>query len=104
MVLVVRARAQYLRKYAKIIKIKIIILLHIDYFSNVIIKIKNYYEDYIDIPEEVRLHRVLKRDTYIGNEQQIIDKYKSRYFPTEHRYIEECQPQKNADFVVGIYF
>lgn len=59
------------------------------------------YMVYIDIPEEVRLQRVLKRDTYIGDEQQIIDKYKNRYFPAEHRYIKEYQPQKNADFVIG---
>jgi uridine kinase len=59
------------------------------------------YMIYLDIPEEIRLQRVLKRDTYIGNEQQIIDKYKNRYFPAEHRYIEENQPQKNADFIIG---
>lgn len=59
------------------------------------------YTIYIDVPEEVRLQRVLKRDTYIGDEQQIIDKYKNRYFPAEHRYIEEYQPKKNADFVIG---
>lgn len=39
------------------------------------------YLIYIDIPEEIRLQRVLKRDTYIGDELQIIDKYKNRYFP-----------------------
>ena len=59
------------------------------------------YMIYIDIPEEVRLQRVLKRDTYIGDEQQIVDKYENRYFPAEHRYIERYQPQKNADFVIG---
>lgn len=58
------------------------------------------YMIYIDVPEEVRLHRVLKRDTYIGDEQQIIDKYKNRYFPAEHRYVEECQPQTKADDVI----
>lgn len=59
------------------------------------------YMIYIDIPEEDRLHRVLKRDTYIGNKQQIIDKYKNRYFPAEHRYIEEYRPGENADFVLN---
>ncbi len=58
------------------------------------------YMIYIDIPEEVRLKRVLKRDTYIGDEQQIIDKYENRYFPAEHRYIEEYQPQMKADYVI----
>lgn len=58
------------------------------------------YMIYIDIPEEVRLERVLKRDTYIGDEQQIIEKYENRYFPAEHRYVEECQPQEKADYVI----
>lgn len=58
------------------------------------------YMVYINIPEEVRLSRVLKRDTYIGGEKEIIDKYKNRYFPAEHKYIEEYQPQRNADLEV----
>lgn len=56
---------------------------------------------YIDIPETVRLERVLKRDTYIGNEQQIVDKYQNRYFPAEHKYFSEYQPNKSADYVIG---
>lgn len=59
------------------------------------------YMVYIDIPEKVRLDRVLKRDTYIGDEKQIVDKYKNRYFPAEHKYVEEYQPQNNADLVIG---
>ncbi|MBQ8967762.1 uridine kinase [Ruminococcus sp.] len=58
------------------------------------------YMVYIDIPEEERLTRVLKRDTYIGNEQEIRDKYENRYFPAERRYFAEYAPDKNADFVV----
>lgn len=59
------------------------------------------YMAYIDIPEEVRLNRVLKRDTYIGNEQQIIDKYQNRYFPAERRYFSEYHPEKTADLVIS---
>lgn len=58
------------------------------------------YMVYIDIPEEERLTRVLKRDTYIGNEQEIRDKYENRYFPAERRYFAEYAPHKSADFVV----
>ena len=58
------------------------------------------YMVYIDIPEQVRLERVLKRDTYIGNEQQIIDKYEIRYFPAERRYFSEYSPDKSADYVI----
>lgn len=59
------------------------------------------YMIYIDIPEDARLKRVLKRDTYIGNEKEILDRYENRYFPAEHKYIEECRPSENADFVMG---
>lgn len=59
---------------------------------------------YIDIPETVRLERVLKRDTYIGNEQQIVDKYQNRYFPAERKYFIEYQPNKSADYVIGEYY
>lgn len=58
------------------------------------------YMIYIDVPEEVRMGRVLKRDTYIGNEQQIIDKYENRYFPAEHHYFKEYSPDRIADYVI----
>lgn len=58
------------------------------------------YMIYIDIPEEVRLERVLERDGYIGDKQQIKEKYNNRYFPAEHHYIELCSPNKNADYVI----
>ena len=58
------------------------------------------YMIYMDIPEKVRLDRVLKRDTYIGDEKEIVDKYQNRYFPAEHKYVEEYQPQNSADFVI----
>ena len=58
------------------------------------------YMIYIDVPEKVRLQRVLKRDTYIGDKQQITDKYENRYFPAERRYIEEYQPRNNADLLL----
>jgi len=58
------------------------------------------YMIYIDIPEEIRLDRVLERDGYIGNKQQIKAKYNNRYFPAEHYYIEKCSPDLNADYVI----
>lgn len=58
------------------------------------------YMVYMDIPEEVRLERVLKRDTYIGDTKEILSKYKNRYFPAEHKYIEEYQPRQMADLVI----
>lgn len=58
------------------------------------------YMIYIDIPEEVRLQRVLRRDGYIGDDGQIRAKYESRYFPAERYYIKECSPVQSADFVI----
>lgn len=55
---------------------------------------------YIDIPEEIRLSRVLERDGYIGDKQQIRAKYENRYFPAEHHYIKACSPSENADHVI----
>ena len=58
------------------------------------------YMIYLDVAEEVRLQRVLKRDTYIGEQKQIIEKYASRYFPAEHHYMEENKPIDRADYVI----
>ena len=58
------------------------------------------YMIYIDIPEEVRLTRVLRRDGYIGDDNQIKLKYDNRYFPAERHYVRECAPVQNADFVI----
>ncbi|MCM1500541.1 MAG: uridine kinase [Clostridium sp.] len=59
------------------------------------------YMVYIDVPEDIRMKRVLKRDTYIGNEQEIIDKYENRYFPAEHKYVRKYRPTESADYVIG---
>lgn len=58
------------------------------------------YMIYIDIPEEIRLNRVLERDGYIGDKEQIKAKYDNRYFPAEHHYIEICSPSENADYII----
>lgn len=59
------------------------------------------YMIYIDIPEEIRLDRVLERDGYIGDKQQIKAKYDNRYFPAEHHYIEICSPSTSADYIIA---
>ncbi len=58
------------------------------------------YMIYMDISEETRLSRVLRRDGYIGNEDDIREKYENRYFPAERHYVSTCSPQLNADFIV----
>ncbi len=59
------------------------------------------YMIYIDIPEDVRLQRVLMRDTYIGNENEIRAKYENRYFPAERRYFSRYRPDMSADICIG---
>lgn len=58
------------------------------------------YMIYIDIPEKIRLDRVLERDGYIGNKEQIKAKYDNRYFPAERYYVKTCSPNKNADYII----
>lgn len=61
-----------------------------DYFSYII---------YIDIPQAIRLKRVISRDTYIGNEKEIIKKYQERYFPAEEIYCSKYSPRTKANYI-----
>lgn len=64
-------------------------------------KIELYDKDNdVYFSSDVRLNRVLERDGYIGDRQQIKTKYNDRYFPAEHHYIEVCSPSKNADYII----
>ena len=65
-------------------------------------EIKSYLDFiiYLDVSQEVRLSRVLKRDGYIGGLKDIKCKYERRYFPAEEKYILDYSPIENADFVV----
>ncbi|WFA07703.1 adenylyl-sulfate kinase [Tissierella sp. Yu-01] len=57
---------------------------------------------YLEVPQEVRLERVLLRDKYIGELEDIRYKYERRYFPAEEKYILEYSPIENADLVLRI--
>jgi uridine kinase len=59
------------------------------------------YVIYLDVSKEVRLNRVINRDKYIGDSEDIKSKYERRYFPVEDKYIEEYCPMENADFVLN---
>lgn len=67
------------------------------------IELRKYldYIVYLEVPKEVRLNRVINRDMYIGDPEDIKSKYERRYFPAEDKYIEEYAPAKNADFVLN---
>ncbi len=56
---------------------------------------------YVDVPEAIRLQRVLERDGYIGDKDAIAAKYAHRYFPAEHHYIAEYAPSEHADIVLS---
>lgn len=58
------------------------------------------YIIYLDVTEETRLNRIINRDTYIGNEQQIRNKYMNRYLPAEHYYVCRYNQIQNADYVI----
>ncbi len=65
-------------------------------------EIRKYFDYiiYLDTPKEVRLNRVIDRDKYIGNSEDIKSKYERRYFPAEDKYVEEYCPMGNADLVL----
>lgn len=56
---------------------------------------------YIDVPEKIRLQRVLRRDSYIGDTKAIAEKYERRYFPAERFYEKTCRPAEHAVFVIS---
>ncbi len=56
---------------------------------------------YVDVPEDIRLARVLERDGYIGDRDAIAAKYERRYFPAEHHYLRTCCPAERADVVLA---
>jgi len=58
------------------------------------------YVVYIDVSEQERLERVIKRDKYIGDESEIKQKYENRYFPAERNYINTYSPHDKADIVI----
>lgn len=65
-------------------------------------ELKNYLDFviYLDVPQDVRLNRVLIRDSYIGELEDIKNKYERRYFPAENKYLLEYSPIETADFVL----
>ena len=58
------------------------------------------YVIYLDVPQEVRLARILQREAPGDAEQQMIAKHHRRYFPAEDRYVVECEPTKQANLVI----
>ncbi|MDA5561589.1 kinase [Exiguobacterium sp. MMG028] len=58
------------------------------------------YVIYLDCPREVRYERVLNRDTYLGNPEERLAKYKRRYWAGEDLYLQLVDPKREADIVL----
>lgn len=55
---------------------------------------------YLDCPRELRHKRALNRDSYIGDYQARLNKYKRRYWLGEKHYLDIVKPIKSADLVI----
>ncbi len=60
------------------------------------------YMMYLDCPREVRYERVLQRDTYIGDMEERLDKYRRRYWPGEEYYEKVTCPKRNANLIIDV--
>jgi uridine kinase len=57
---------------------------------------------YIDCSHELRAERVLDRDTYLGDHQARLEKYKRRYWLAEDYYVDEVDPIGSADYIYRV--
>ncbi len=64
-------------------------------------ELRSYFDEviYLDVDKDTRLKRLLNRDTYIGNREEILRKYVKRYFPAEEVYIKQYNPLVLADII-----
>lgn len=56
---------------------------------------------FLNCPFELRRERVLRRDSYLGEYQARLKKYKDRYWLGEQYYMETVNPLSTADLVVN---
>ena len=57
---------------------------------------------YLEISFETSLRRALQRDRKsLGDEKTIRERYYRRYIPGQKLYLENCQPDECADFVIN---
>jgi uridine kinase len=57
---------------------------------------------FLDCPSELRSERVIGRDTYLGDEQARVEKYKRRYWLAEDHYLLLENPAGKADYIERI--
>lgn len=56
---------------------------------------------YVDADRKTRMKRLIQRDSYIGRPEEIVAKYRTRYFPAEEHYEKLYAPKYMADVVLG---
>ncbi|WP_391118201.1 kinase [Psychrobacillus sp. L3] len=59
------------------------------------------YMIFLDCPKDVRYHRVLQRDAYIGDMNDRLNKYERRYWKGEEFYLIEVDPLKKSDIIIS---
>ncbi|MBP0726601.1 AAA family ATPase [Bacillus sp. RG28] len=60
------------------------------------------YVIYLNCDKETRYDRVRKRDSYLGVEMDIIEKYKRRYWKGEEYYLKNENPISKANLVIDV--
>jgi uridine kinase len=60
------------------------------------------YVIFLDCPPELRTERVIGRDTYLGDEEARVEKYRRRYWLAEDYYLLHENPAGQADYVERI--
>lgn len=58
---------------------------------------------FLDVPFESTVKRAIKREAeieHLGEESQIIEKYRKRYIPGQELYFKEANPKKKADIII----
>ena len=63
---------------------------------------KSFYDYviFLDCPKEIRYERVLQRDTYIGDLDERLNKYKERYWVAEEYYLNKQKPLELAHCIL----
>ncbi|MBN8192943.1 AAA family ATPase [Bacillus sp. NTK074B] len=60
------------------------------------------YVIFLDCPSETRVERVIRRDVYLGDEQERIAKYERRYWKAEDYYLLLENPVGRADDIFRV--
>lgn len=57
---------------------------------------------FVNCPRVLREERVLQRDSYLGDYQARLDKYKERYWRAEAYYMDTVKPYQHTDVLIKV--